>query len=935
MKMKNKVHIVPHTHWDREWRYPIWKNRSLLVDFMDNLLRVLKEKPTYSQFLLDGQSVIIEDYLEMRPERRAEVEKYVKEGRLTCGPWYTLPDLYPLDGECLIRNLLKGYRVAEQLGKTMKIAYTSFGWGQTAQFPQIYAGFGIDFCVTAKRLDNARCPEAEFMWESPDGTKILTTKLGFEGRGQFFVTTVIPAKYNVKNDGDFRLEWGKGGMLFHKANAGEDNVDYFRFDESEEFYPETIKETVASCIRGTDNTLVPEVRFFPAGCDFSGVIEELDKIIEKANEEFKDYDFSHSTIQNYIKDFKEKLDYSKLRTITGELRDGPSSATSGNALSTRLYIKQANKKAQNLLIYKAEPVNSAVMMLGGDYDKDFIGKAWEYLLKSHAHDSINGVTQDKTARDVMFRMEQAEELADNAFDRGFSELIKRADLSAFSDDDVLLFAFNPLPFPVSQILKVAVDIPKEYSAWDFTMVDENGDKVDLQWISKESRIRILHDLNSRPWPFHADTHTVYLDSGVIPAGGFKIYRVDNKRRFDRAFICGPSYQRTTYGNEIAQASDRMENEFLKVEINSNGTFNLTDKETGTEYKNLHCFEDTGEVGDYWINLPPFNNRTYLSTANGASVWCENNGDLAATIGIAVNMELPKYGDRPGCFFGSGTKRSDDTDILKIKSYLTLTKGSRRLDIKVEIDNNIKDHRLRVLYPTGLCADYSYAAGHFGVDKRPVMSKKSGKEYWQDMQTLPQQTFVDVTNGKSGLAFINNSLTEYELSDDGNATLALTLLRCVKNRICTERRAINDFPEQEGGQCQGMRTATYSLYPHKGDWDEGGVYVEAQKFNAGVSVMQTAAHKCGEYKPGSSFYSISNSKFVMSAFKKSEDRNALILRLFNPTAESQTTEISFIKDVKKAYLCNLNEERISEIAADGNKFEITAGKCKIVTVEIEF
>ena len=104
---KTNVHIVPHTHWDREWRYPIWKNRSLLVDFMDNLLKILKERPSYSQFLLDGQSVVIEDYLEVRPERRAEVEKYIAEGRITCGPWYTLPDLYPIDGECLVRNLLK------------------------------------------------------------------------------------------------------------------------------------------------------------------------------------------------------------------------------------------------------------------------------------------------------------------------------------------------------------------------------------------------------------------------------------------------------------------------------------------------------------------------------------------------------------------------------------------------------------------------------------------------------------------------------------------------------------------------------------------------------------------------------------------------------------------------------------------------------------
>lgn len=933
--MKNKVHIVPHTHWDREWRYPIWKNRSLLVDFMDGLLQILKDRPTYSQFILDGQSVVIEDYLEIRPERREEVEKYIKEGRITCGPWYTLPDLYPLEGECLVRNLLKGYRVSSEFGKTMKIAYTSFGWGQTAQFPQIYAGFGIDFCITAKRVSNERAPEAEFMWESPDGTKILTSRLGKEGRAQFFLTAVVPAKYNMIYDKDIQITWKDSGLVYHKANAGEDNVDYFRFGEDAKLYPETIKPSIEKCLEGTSDTLVPEVRFFPAGCDFSGPIEELQKIIEKANEEFEDYEFSHSTLQNYIKELNEKIDTSKLRTIEGELRDGPSSACSGNALSTRLYVKQANKKAQNLLIYKAETLNSVLSMLGGEYEKNFLDKAWEYLLKSHCHDSINGVTQDKTVDDNMYRINQAIEIADISLDRAMSGVIGNIDLSNYSDDDVLLIAYNPLPFPVSQVLKIAIDMPKDKEAWDFIVTDEKGEECAVQWIAKDSRIRIIHDLHSRPWPLHVDTHTVYLNSGVIPAGGFKIYKAETNRTFERSFICGPSYQRTTFGDEIAQTNDCLENEYLKVTINSNGTFDLLDKENDRFYKNLHCFEDTGEVGDGWINLPPNCNRTYLSTASQGSVWCENNGPLSATIGIKHKIELPKSGDRPHCFFGSGTKRSDETDILEITSYITLQKGSRKLDVKVEIDNNIADHRLRVLYPTELTADYSYAAGHYGVDKRPVMSKDSGVEYWQDMQTLPQQTFVDVTNGEVGLAFVNNSLTEYELKNDGKATLALTLLRSVKNIICTDRRATNVFPEQNGMQCFGKQTATYAIYPHKGNWEDGNVYGESQKFNAEVAVMQTAAHKRGNIKPGSSFYSMSNDKLTMSAFKKCEDRDSLIFRFFNPTENEQSTEISFLKDIKNAYICNLNEERKENIIVSLNKISISVPHGKIVSVELEF
>ena len=147
---KNTAYIVPHTHWDREWRYPLWKNRMLLVEFMEELLDTLDTDPGYANFLFDGQVAPIEDYLEVAPQDLERVTKHIRDGRIAVGPWFTLPDLYPLDGECLLRNLLTGTRISAKYGEPMMVGYNSFGWGQTAQFPQIYAGFGIDFIVAAK-----------------------------------------------------------------------------------------------------------------------------------------------------------------------------------------------------------------------------------------------------------------------------------------------------------------------------------------------------------------------------------------------------------------------------------------------------------------------------------------------------------------------------------------------------------------------------------------------------------------------------------------------------------------------------------------------------------------------------------------------------------------------------------------------------------------
>lgn len=933
MKKKKIAHIIPHSHWDREWRYPIWKNRVVLVELMDKLLKNLDDDPDYKQFIMDGQSVILEDYLEIRPEKREIIKKHVKSGRITSGPWYTLPDLFPLDGECLVRNLLKGYRVSENLGKCMKIAHTSFGWGQTAQFPQIFSGFGIDFVLTAKYINEENAPESEFWWESPDGTRIMTTRLGDGGRGAFYVNTVLEAKYNVKNDHTYKLDWKDSGSIYHKANADQSDTDYFRVDDHDTFYPETVKANLEKSWQGTDASVVDDVRLMLSGCDFTGHIPELKKIIEIGNKEIPDTHFVHSTLQDYIDDFREQVNEDELRIIKGELRDGPSSKVSGNALSTRIYIKQLNKKVQNALIHQAEPAATLSSLTDEEYPAGLLTKAWEYTLKSHPHDSINGVTQDKTASDTMYRLNQALELSEVSYEQALSGLIQKADYSRYGRDDILLFAMNTHPFPVNHISKVAIDIPAERNYWDFAIVDDQGNEVPIQWIDKQEKVTPVHDLHSRPWPFYSDRHIVHMETGELPAGGFRIYRVVEKNKFDRSFISGPTYQRKTSAKEISLVHNRLENNFLKVEVNDNGTLKITDKEADRLYDGLHYFEETGEVGDYWINNPPFNNKTYTSLNSKVKSWIHDNGELSATIGIETEMEIPAYGVRSKSFFGADSRRSDETVAMKILSYITMKRDSKQLDIRVEVDNNAEDHRVRVFYPTDIKTDYAYSAGHFTVDKRPVAP---GDEYYVDMQTLPQQSFVDVSDGDKGIAFLNNCLTEYELRNDGHSTMALTLFRGVRNIICSEMRALGAFPKQKGGQCLGLQEFEYSLYFHNGDWQRGKAFKKAREFNVAPTIMQTSCHKGGNLQSGSSLFSIESDDLVLSALKKSEDRQSYILRLFNPTDETVDTEISFFKEIRRACMTNLNEERIGDLKIEKDrKVRISAGQNKIITIELEF
>lgn len=574
---------------------------------------------------------------------------------------------------------------------------------------------------------------------------------------------------------------------------------------------------------------------------------------------------------------------------------------------------------------------SAMRMLGSEYDTTLSALAWDYLLKAHPHDSINGVTQDKTADDVMFHLAQAEELADILYQRGMRSYIKNTDLSEYGKNDLLLVVYNPLAFDRKEVIKVSMDIPSELNAWDLAVHDDEGNAVDIQPVDIQELWVGVHDPATFASSMPVDRHIFYLNTGVIPAGGCRVYKIDADRTFERSFVCGLMYSETSTGREIAKTDTYVENEYLIFEVNPEGTVKIIDKLNNRVYDGMHVFEDAGEVGDYWINLAPKNNRIYTSKGLNADIWLENNGELAATIGMRQVMRLPKEGTRPHCFHAADSKRSDNYAEMEIVSYFTLKKGEKKIDIRVETDNIVRDHRLRVLYPTGIDAEYSYAAGHFNVDRRPVMpSRNSSDEYYLNMQTLPQQAFVDVTDREYGVAFINNCLTEFELKNDGKGTLALTLLKSVKNTICTSKRLDNSYPEQSGGQCLGRHTYEYAIYPHSGDWQKGNIYEQAQKFNVIPAAMQTAGHCFGRIRPNSSMYRIEDDRLVLSAFKKAEDRDSIIMRVINPTDFEVESMLEFIIKPQAAFYTSMNEERIDKLDLTR---PIRVGGHKIVTIEL--
>ncbi len=937
------AYIVNHTHWDREWRYPIWKTRLMLLEFMDELIEMM-EQGIYPGFLMDGQVSPVLDYLEMRPEMRERVVALVEAGKLEIGPWYTLPDEFPVDGEAMVRNLLWGHREARKLGGVFSTGYTPFGWGQTAQLVQMYTGFGMDVGMIGKYVNKERAPKSEFVWRGPDGSELLCTRFGGMGRQNFyfyFHLNALHAKHYLNND-EWQYLYKEGGLLCHDATPKGMEQDFERLDAPASWHPERVTpEMLDECWSSTDESVMPDDRLMMNGCDYTAAQPMFQEMLEKlrATDPDPDREWRHATMTEFVGVMREKIDRATLPVVEGELRDGPSMLHTGNALATRLYIKRRNKEAQNLLIRFAEPLCALAAMLGAEYPKRFLDKAWQKLLLSHPHDSINGVTQDATANDVMARLQEVIGLADAMGQKAMREILHRLDTSTCGAvDDVLLVAFNPLPYSRRETLEAWICTPDDeclHRLWpaaanELQIFEIDGTPLSTQWEGRQQHTYPVEESHTRAFPFDTQRHRVFFDSGEIPAGGCKVYRIGSLK--------GTSVPGVDWSDALAEtgnlrtAPNVLENRHLRLVMHPNGTFDLEAKALGHTFRGLNYYEDRGEQGEYWINSRPMFDQIHTSQGCSARIWCEESGPLRATFVSEIEWMLPRRGNRH-------TKdRGTELAPMRITTRVTLTRDSEQVDVQVDFENRHEDHYLRAMFPTGLSgATHADVGGHFTVDHRPVRPcGPSAGSYWPDMGTLPQHSFVDLSDGKRGIAFLNDSLTEYEVLENEERTVALSLLRATHNWICTETRVGSIYPSQKGGQCLGPHSIRYALRPHAGRWQSANTPLAAEQFNVPVRLLQSRAWKpeAPSVAPGALF-EIENPALRFSALKPAEDGGGWVLRIFNPTPEKQAGGIRFFRKLIAAQACNLDEVRQESLTIrDDRVIEISCAPGKIRTIHFE-
>jgi alpha-mannosidase len=873
-----KIYYFSSTHWDREWYQTFQKYRFRLVKVLDEAADVLASDEAFKLFYLDGQIIPLLDYLEIRPEKKESFVKLIKEGRIKIGPWYTMPDEFLVSGESLIYNLKLGADCAKELGVSCSgTGYICDMFGHIAQMPQILKGFNLS-CAVLGRGTNDHDTRAFFNWQSPDGSAILTFKVPEDvGYGTFCENVIWPQYFNNEKD---------NGALFERAE---------KYVESE-----------------IERAGIPFAVLMD-GMDHERIHPQAPLIVKHLREKYG-CEVVFSCLEELPQDIGKYIP--RLQTKAGELNETARRMTIHNALithtlSSRADVKLKNDVAQVALEKYACPMSALASMAGKEIPKGFIDTAYRFLLTNHAHDSICGCSIDEVYEDVHYRYNQCLRIAAEVSDEAFALLTEWEDGAG---DEFYLNVFNTLPFDRKETLRAEIPFSPSYPTKyyeqvdtetinSFKIFDSRGKEIPYQ-VEKIQR-GVFYRLPDHMGNRKGDVYTVLFEAEV-PAMGFAQYKVS------------PWEKPVRYMDYRYSAAPGCENEHIKLTINADGTFDIEDKATGKRYFRLHSFIDDGEAGDGWYHYNPVEDRECYSLSAPCRIERLESGPVGKKFRVTREMRIPSK-----MIFGSSIRRSDDYETLLIHTDIFV--GSERwVDVETTVENNCKDHRLRLKIPTGIPSLEYYADQSFAFVKRPV-GIREGTEDWKECAKYERQ-FQSIAFKKDekgcGIAFISaGGIHEVAALVDDEGSLLFTLFRSFKRTLLTNG--------QTGCQLYGDIKFRYRIMP----FSPGTAYSDL------IRVKERLAAECMAFKSaakseGKSFLRLDSRHCILSMLEHGDEGKTYLLRLYNCSDESDEAKISFFTDLVETSEVNLAGEVLGSLPiADGKSVTVKAKPWQIKTIKV--
>jgi alpha-mannosidase len=634
-------------------------------------------------------------------------------------------------------------------------------------------------------------------------------------------------------------------------------------------------------------------------------------IIRDVNENADIGTMVHSTLPDFIDAVRSEKP--ELQTIEGELRwsnrQWKLQAVLAGVMSSRINLKQANHEIEALLEKWAEPFAAIAWTLGKEHPTSYLALAWKYLLQNHPHDSICGCSLDQVHKDMICRFDQARMIAEPVAATSIQYIAAKANTQHPTPNTQALIVFNPLSWERSEVVDAEVNLPNDWHVKGIKVVDSEGDEVPFQVLDQHQGSLFDQEWYDIPTGTPTKFYKIAFLAGGVPSVGYKTFYVqalDTPYRPVGSLVNGPN---------------SVENEHLILAVDSDSTLTVIDKETEEVYAGGMIFEDCGDFGDGWNYRKPLKDTVVMSIGSRAQVSLVENGPARATFKVDTVMTVP------ASMNPNGRERSADTTDIPFTSYVSLARGSRRVDIVTHADNTARDHRLRVLFPSGVEAQESNAESLFDVVTRPIKTMECPDWIEPMPSTHPQKSFVDVSGEGIGLTIINAGQPEFEVLDDVDRTVAITLMRSVIGGV--------GGPEnQEGGQLIGKQRFSYAISPHKDGWQESKAWQQAWSHNVPMRAIQTGIHE-GELPTEKSFVSIDPPSVVMTALKKASRENAVVLRVLN-IAHSDITMCKLDSPtLNKVVQADLNEDAIeSGQEWTGGSVGLGIGTRRIVTLKGE-
>ena len=903
--MKRKIHVIPHSHWDREWYFTTSRSKVYLMKDLGDVLNTLENDPEFKYFMVDAQGSLLDDYIKWRPQDKERISKLVNDGRLVIGPWYTQTDQLVISGESIVRNMYYGMKRCESFGKYMNVGYVPDSFGQSGNMPQIYRQFGIEDTLFWRGVSDDMVKHTDYNWRGDDGSVVFTTQ--------------IPFGYYI------------GGNI-----PGEP-------EENEEFWQK-------ECLEKAGGRSATRHIYFPNGFDQAPVRTNLPQLVKERNEKDPENEYVISCIEDYIKDVKSENP--ELEEVQGELVIAKHMRIHKSIFSSRSDLKVMNTQIQNYVTNVMEPLLTISYNLGNEYPHEAVAEIWKLLFENAAHDSIGSCISDTANEDVYVRYKQARDIAVNLVEL-HSRLIAT---NVKNDADMTFTAINTLPQKRKDTVIVKTYVP----GGKFAIIDEKGNDVDYTIIKSRdltdyvlSQTIMLDPSRKFYVPDQVLEVTMAIKANDVPALGYVQYSIDTQK----------DSHKETADKKV------LENKYYTIEVEENGSLTIVDKANNVTYKNQGILVENGDDGDSFNYSPPRKDMEVFSNESKCTVKISGS-DIYDQAEIHFDMVVPADLDERAEGKVSVTMLVDMTVALR--------KDSKVIDFNVKVDNKGLSHRLCVLFDSQIVSAFNYADQQFGLIKRPNYYEKEMKLYMESMNNKtekkagiqelanwandqstwqeppisiePTQSYVSLTDGKTGIAVIPQGVREYEVLDDSK--IRLTLFRTYgfmgkENLIYRPGRASGErIIETPAAQLLKEMEFNFGFTSYAGDINDSDIDTLAKQYNTNLEVYTYAEFLNGRLIFSQREIEGQNAKIhslfetegnlVVSAVKKAEEDDGYIIRLYNGKDHKDLDDkIKFNFDIKEAYYTNLKEEKTEEIKVENNTISVKElSHCKFVTIWVK-